>query len=57
MNNPTKEKVARLNKCDPSEVHCDNCFYLSAHAPFCCYHNCSLLNKDQACYKFKKKVK
>ena len=53
MNQATKEKLAKMNKCEPDQVHCDNCFYLSSLNPYCEYHKCSLLDKSQACYKFK----
>ena len=53
MNQAAKEKLAKMNKCEPDQVHCDNCFYLSSLNPYCEYHKCSLLDKSQACYKFK----
>lgn len=57
MNQPSKERIAKLNKCDPDQVRCDNCYFLDGNLPFCHYHKQSLLFKDEACYKFKKRVR
>lgn len=53
MNQATKEKLAKMNKCEFDQVHCDNCFFIALFNPYCEYHKCSLLDKAQACYKFK----
>ena len=53
MNDLTKAKIAKKNKCDPDAINCKRCFYIDSRMPFCNYHKCSLINFDEACYKFK----
>lgn len=57
MNEQTRMKIAKKNKCDPNDVNCEFCFYLDSQMPFCNYHKCSLLNFSESCYKFKHIVK
>ena len=56
MTSETRNKVAKLNKCKPESVNCNNCYYKESNINYCWYHKITLLNFDEACYKFKKYV-
>lgn len=57
MNSHTREWLTKKNKCDPEDVNCQFCFYKDRNMNYCKYHKATLLNFDEACYKFKYVIK
>lgn len=57
MNEQTRMMLAKKNKCDPQNVNCGFCFYKDFNMNYCKYHKATLLNFDEACYKFKHVIK
>lgn len=57
MYEQTRMKLAKNNKCDPADVNCKFCFYKDSNMNYCKYHKATLLNFDEACYKFKHVIK